>query len=71
MRLQLSLFPQLQHNNITTHALELKILNKKDKHFIFLLFSRYKNNVLIDAKAHPDKYTAESNYNMHSLEIKK
>lgn len=30
----------------------------------------YKNNVLIDAKAHPDKYTAESNYNMHSLEIK-
>uniref|UniRef100_A0A3Q1B6R4 Myomesin 1a (skelemin) n=1 Tax=Amphiprion ocellaris TaxID=80972 RepID=A0A3Q1B6R4_AMPOC len=30
----------------------------------------YKNNVLIDAKAHPEKYTAESNYNMHSLEIK-
>ncbi|KAM6919278.1 myomesin 1a (skelemin) isoform 3-T5 [Xenentodon cancila] len=30
----------------------------------------YKNNVLIDAKAHPDKYTAESSYNMHSLEIK-
>uniref|UniRef100_A0A8B9LMG8 Myomesin 1a (skelemin) n=1 Tax=Astyanax mexicanus TaxID=7994 RepID=A0A8B9LMG8_ASTMX len=31
----------------------------------------YKNNVLIDAKAHPEKYTAESSYNMHSLEIKK
>ncbi|XP_076840855.1 myomesin 1a (skelemin) [Brachyhypopomus gauderio] len=31
----------------------------------------YKNNVLIDAKAHPEKYTTESNYNMHSLEIKK
>ncbi|TSK82173.1 Myomesin-1 [Bagarius yarrelli] len=30
----------------------------------------YKNNVLIDAKAHTEKYTAESNYNMHSLEIK-
>ncbi|XP_046883308.1 myomesin 1a (skelemin) isoform X1 [Hypomesus transpacificus] len=30
----------------------------------------YKNNVVIDAKAHPDKYTTESNYNMHSLEIK-
>ncbi|XP_034558271.1 myomesin 1a (skelemin) [Notolabrus celidotus] len=30
----------------------------------------YKNNVLIDAKAHPEKFTAESNYNMHSLEIK-
>uniref|UniRef100_A0A8C4I1T9 Myomesin 1a (skelemin) n=1 Tax=Dicentrarchus labrax TaxID=13489 RepID=A0A8C4I1T9_DICLA len=30
----------------------------------------YKNNVLIDAKRHPEKYTAESNYNMHSLEIK-
>uniref|UniRef100_A0AAY5KCJ8 Myomesin 1a (skelemin) n=1 Tax=Esox lucius TaxID=8010 RepID=A0AAY5KCJ8_ESOLU len=30
----------------------------------------YKNNVLIDAKTHPDKYTVESNYNMHSLEIK-
>ncbi|KAK3546325.1 hypothetical protein QTP70_025679 [Hemibagrus guttatus] len=30
----------------------------------------YKNNVLIDAKAHSEKYTAESNYNMHSLEIK-
>ncbi|XP_033506530.1 myomesin 1a (skelemin) isoform X2 [Epinephelus lanceolatus] len=30
----------------------------------------YKNNVLIDAKAHPEKYIAESNYNMHSLEIK-
>uniref|UniRef100_A0A8D3B276 Myomesin 1a (skelemin) n=1 Tax=Scophthalmus maximus TaxID=52904 RepID=A0A8D3B276_SCOMX len=30
----------------------------------------YKNNVLIDAKARPEKYTAESNYNMHSLEIK-
>ncbi|KAM4557209.1 myomesin 1a (skelemin) isoform 1-T1 [Fundulus diaphanus] len=30
----------------------------------------YKNNVLIDAKAHPEKYTAESIYNMHSLEIK-
>lgn len=37
----------------------------------FLLSSRYKNNVLIDAKAHPEKYTAESTYNMHSLEIKK
>lgn len=35
------------------------------------LFSRYKNNVLIDAKAHPEKYTVESTYNMHSLEIKK
>ncbi|CAL8320053.1 unnamed protein product, partial [Arctogadus glacialis] len=30
----------------------------------------YKNNVLIDAKVHPEKYTTESNYNMHSLEIK-
>ncbi|XP_041658252.1 myomesin 1a (skelemin) isoform X2 [Cheilinus undulatus] len=30
----------------------------------------YKNNVLIDAKAHSEKYTVESNYNMHSLEIK-
>uniref|UniRef100_A0A3Q3EIP1 Myomesin 1a (skelemin) n=1 Tax=Kryptolebias marmoratus TaxID=37003 RepID=A0A3Q3EIP1_KRYMA len=30
----------------------------------------YKNNVLINAKAHPEKYTAESIYNMHSLEIK-
>ncbi|KAM9845322.1 myomesin 1a (skelemin) [Aulostomus maculatus] len=30
----------------------------------------YKNNVMIDAKAHPEKYTIESNYNMHSLEIK-
>ncbi|XP_071402133.1 myomesin 1a (skelemin) [Centroberyx affinis] len=30
----------------------------------------YKNNVLIDAKAHPEKYTVESNYNMHSLEIR-
>ncbi|XP_056148751.1 myomesin 1a (skelemin) [Lampris incognitus] len=30
----------------------------------------YKNNVLIDAKAHHEKYTIESNYNMHSLEIK-
>lgn len=30
----------------------------------------YKNNVLIDAKNHPEKYTVESNYNMHSLEIK-
>uniref|UniRef100_A0AAY4ACR0 Uncharacterized protein n=1 Tax=Denticeps clupeoides TaxID=299321 RepID=A0AAY4ACR0_9TELE len=30
----------------------------------------YKNNVPIDAKGHPDKYTVESNYNMHSLEIK-
>ncbi|XP_034744104.1 myomesin 1a (skelemin) isoform X2 [Etheostoma cragini] len=30
----------------------------------------YKNNVLIDAKAHPEKYAIESNYNMHSLEIK-
>ncbi|KAM9427182.1 myomesin 1a (skelemin) [Salvelinus alpinus] len=30
----------------------------------------YKNNVVIDEKDHPDKYTAESNYNMHSLEIK-
>ncbi|XP_068458688.1 myomesin 1a (skelemin) isoform X2 [Clinocottus analis] len=30
----------------------------------------YKNNVLIDAKAHPEKYTVESSFNMHSLEIK-
>lgn len=30
----------------------------------------YKNNVVIDPKAHPEKFTAESNYNMHSLEIK-
>ncbi|KAJ8336476.1 hypothetical protein SKAU_G00376960 [Synaphobranchus kaupii] len=30
----------------------------------------YKNNVCIDPKAHPEKYTVESNYNMHSLEIK-
>lgn len=43
----------------------------KNKQVVFLLLLRYKNNVLIDAKAHPEKYTAESNYNMHSLEIKK
>lgn len=43
----------------------------KNKPAVSLLSSRYKNNVLIDAKAHPEKYTAESNYNMHSLEIKK
>lgn len=30
----------------------------------------YKNNVLIDAKSHPEKYVTESQYNMHSLEIK-
>ncbi|XP_077415653.1 myomesin 1a (skelemin) isoform X2 [Vanacampus margaritifer] len=30
----------------------------------------YKNNVLIDAKARPEKYTVESNYNLHYLEIK-
>uniref|UniRef100_A0A8C3A1M0 Myomesin 1a (skelemin) n=1 Tax=Cyclopterus lumpus TaxID=8103 RepID=A0A8C3A1M0_CYCLU len=30
----------------------------------------YKNNVLIDAKAHPEKYTVENSFNMHSLEIK-
>ncbi|XP_061694500.1 myomesin 1a (skelemin) isoform X2 [Syngnathoides biaculeatus] len=30
----------------------------------------YKNNVLIDAKTRPEKYTVESNYNMHYLEIK-
>ncbi|XP_028987246.1 myomesin 1a (skelemin) [Betta splendens] len=30
----------------------------------------YKNNVPIDAKAHPEKYTIESTYNMHSLEIR-
>ncbi|KAF3858077.1 hypothetical protein F7725_011278 [Dissostichus mawsoni] len=30
----------------------------------------YKNNVLIDAKAKPEKYTVENSYNMHSLEIK-
>ncbi|KAG5841588.1 hypothetical protein ANANG_G00168210 [Anguilla anguilla] len=30
----------------------------------------YKNNVCIDPKAHPEKYTVESTYNMHSLEIK-
>uniref|UniRef100_A0A673L4B0 M-protein, striated muscle-like n=1 Tax=Sinocyclocheilus rhinocerous TaxID=307959 RepID=A0A673L4B0_9TELE len=30
----------------------------------------YKNNVLIDAKSHPEKYFTESQYNMHSLEIK-
>uniref|UniRef100_A0A3P8W4J3 Myomesin 1a (skelemin) n=1 Tax=Cynoglossus semilaevis TaxID=244447 RepID=A0A3P8W4J3_CYNSE len=30
----------------------------------------YKNNVLIDAKARPEKYAAESNYNVHSLEIR-
>ncbi|KAJ3594672.1 hypothetical protein NHX12_003979 [Muraenolepis orangiensis] len=30
----------------------------------------YKNNIVIDAKAHSEKYTTESNYNMHSLEIK-
>ncbi|KAJ8378855.1 hypothetical protein AAFF_G00233570 [Aldrovandia affinis] len=30
----------------------------------------YKNNVCIDPKAHPEKFTVESNYNMHSLEIK-
>ena len=38
---------------------------------VVYVFLRYKNNVLIDAKAHPEKYTTESNYNMHSLEIKK
>ncbi|KAI1901396.1 hypothetical protein AGOR_G00034010 [Albula goreensis] len=32
--------------------------------------SWYKNNVVINTKAHPEKYTVESNYNMHSLEIK-
>ncbi|CAB1317973.1 unnamed protein product, partial [Coregonus sp. 'balchen'] len=32
--------------------------------------TEYKNNVIIDEKANPDKYAAESNYNMHSLEIK-
>ncbi|XP_061652258.1 myomesin 1a (skelemin) isoform X1 [Phyllopteryx taeniolatus] len=30
----------------------------------------YKNNVLINAKARSEKYTVESNYNMHYLEIK-
>ncbi|KAJ8272518.1 hypothetical protein GJAV_G00090090 [Gymnothorax javanicus] len=30
----------------------------------------YKNNVCIDPKAHPEKYTVESTYNLHSLEIK-
>ncbi|XP_019751873.1 myomesin 1a (skelemin) isoform X2 [Hippocampus comes] len=30
----------------------------------------YKNNVPIDAKARPEKFTVESNYNMHYLEIK-
>ncbi|KAI7809716.1 myomesin 1a (skelemin) isoform X1 [Triplophysa rosa] len=30
----------------------------------------YKNNVVIDAKAHPEKYVTESQYNLHSLEIK-
>ncbi|TRY92346.1 hypothetical protein DNTS_013310 [Danionella cerebrum] len=30
----------------------------------------YKNNVVIDAKGHPEKYFTESQYNMHSLEIK-
>ncbi|XP_066537740.1 myomesin 1a (skelemin) [Hoplias malabaricus] len=30
----------------------------------------YKNNVLIDPKAHPEKYATESHYNIHSLEIK-
>lgn len=44
---------------------------KNKQAVFFFLVSRYKNNVLIDAKAHPEKYTAESNYNMHSLEIKK
>ncbi|XP_051554889.1 myomesin-2-like isoform X2 [Myxocyprinus asiaticus] len=29
----------------------------------------YKNNVVIDVKAHPEKYITESQYNMHSLEI--
>ena len=43
----------------------------KNKPVVFLLSSRYKNNVLVDAKAHSEKYTVESNYNMHSLEIKK
>ena len=38
---------------------------------VVYVFLRYKNNVLIDPKAHPEKYTTESNYNMHSLEIKK
>lgn len=44
---------------------------KQNKPAVFPPSLRYKNNVLIDAKAHPEKYTAESNYNMHSLEIKK
>ncbi|XP_061777038.1 myomesin 1a (skelemin) isoform X1 [Nerophis ophidion] len=30
----------------------------------------YKNNVLIDAKTHSEKYSVESSYNMHSLQIK-
>ncbi|XP_036375078.1 myomesin 1a (skelemin) [Megalops cyprinoides] len=34
------------------------------------LVTWYKNNVVIDAKAHSEKYTVESNYNMHSLQIK-
>lgn len=64
-------FPQLPHKHL--HApWQLKTLKTRVKINVgFLLLLRYKNNVLIDAKAHSEKYTAESNYNMHSLEIKK
>lgn len=66
-------FPQSQHEH--THTLTFLANSSKDdcknKPAVFLLSSRYKNNVLIEAKARSEKYTAESNYNMHSLEIKK
>lgn len=49
----------------------LETIDTKSEPAVCILSQRYKNNVLIDAKAHSEKYTAESNYNMHSLEIKK
>lgn len=65
-------FPQIQHEHTNT-LLRLQTLKTmvKNKPAVFLMSLRYKNNVVIDAKEHHEKYTAESNYNMHSLEIKK
>ena len=62
-----------QHKHTHTHSSVITASedNGKNKPAVFLLSSRYKNNVLIDAKAKPEKYTVESSYNMHSLEIKK
>lgn len=64
-------FPQRRRAHTFSGAITGSEDGSKNKPAPFLLSSRYKNNVLIDAKAHPEKYTAESNYNMHSLEIKK